>query len=48
MSEAHREAEEVLPLKVFVKPDVHVLDVRGTETGPFPDPFEFPTILQAS
>ncbi len=35
-------------LKAFVKPDVHVLDVKGTETGPFPDPFEFPTILQAS
>ena len=34
--------------KTFVKPELRVLDVKGTETGPFPDPFEFPTILQAS
>ncbi|QUL37816.1 hypothetical protein [Erythrobacter sp. JK5] len=34
--------------KPFVKPELRVLDVKGTETGPFPDPSEFPTILQMS
>ena len=34
--------------KAFVKPELHVLDVKGTATGPFPDPSEFPTILQMS
>lgn len=34
--------------KRFVKPELHVLDVKGTETGPFPDPSEFPMILQMS
>jgi|GEM_PF-2158954 len=48
MSDNNLSTEEERSLKVFVKPDVHVLDVKGTETGPFPDPFEFPTILQAS
>ena len=34
--------------KPFVEPTLKVLDVKGTETGPFPDPSEFPTILQMS
>ena len=34
--------------KTFIKPELRVLDVKGTETGPFPDPSEFPTILQMS
>ncbi len=34
--------------KAFVKPELHVLDVKGTATGPFPDPSEFPGILQMS
>lgn len=34
--------------KPFVKPELHLLKVKGTGTGPFPDPSEFPTILQMS
>lgn len=32
----------------FVKPELHKLNITGTETGPFPDPSEFPGILQMS
>ncbi|MGB3471872.1 MAG: hypothetical protein WBA51_13705 [Erythrobacter sp.] len=32
----------------FVKPELHVLKITGTGTGPFPDPSEFPMILQMS
>lgn len=34
--------------KRFVKPELRVLDVKGTETGPTPDPSEFPGILNMS
>lgn len=34
------------PRKPFTLPELHLLDVKATETGPFPDPFEFPDILQ--
>lgn len=34
--------------KPFVKPELHVLKITGTATGPFPDPSEFPMILQMS
>lgn len=34
--------------KPFVKPGLYSFEVKGTETGPFPDPFEFPMILQQS
>ncbi|WP_298469432.1 hypothetical protein [uncultured Erythrobacter sp.] len=34
--------------KRFVKPELRVLDVKGTKTGPFPDPSEFPGILNMS
>ncbi len=34
--------------KPFQKPELHELDVTGTATGPFPDPSEFPMILQMS
>ena len=34
--------------KPFVKPELHVLNITGTATGPFPDPSEFPMILQMS
>lgn len=34
--------------KVFIKPELRMLDVKGTKTGPAPDPTEFPGILQAS
>ena len=34
--------------KPFVKPELHELDITGTATGPFPDPSEFPMILQMS
>lgn len=34
--------------KPFVKPELHVLKITGTATGPFPDPTEFPMILQMS
>ena len=34
--------------KPFVKPELVVLDVRGTQSGPFPDPNEFDFILQES
>jgi len=34
--------------KPFVKPELHVLDVKGTATGPSPDPSEFPMILNMS
>ena len=39
---------EKTALKPFVKPELHVLDIAGTATGPFPDPSEFPMILQMS
>lgn len=32
--------------KTFVEPRVEILEVQDTGTGPFPDPSEFPTILQ--
>lgn len=32
----------------FAKPELHKLDITGTETGPTPDPTEFPGILQMS
>lgn len=32
----------------FVAPELHVLDITGTATGPFPDPSEFPGILNMS
>lgn len=32
----------------FIKPELRKLDVKGTKTGPVPDPTEFPTILQMS
>lgn len=34
--------------KPFKKPELHKLDIKGTATGPFPDPSEFPMILQMS
>ena len=34
--------------KAFVAPRLEVLEVKGTATGPFPDPTEVPSILQQS
>lgn len=34
--------------KPFVKPELHELKITGTASGPFPDPSEFPMILQMS
>lgn len=42
------ESRQVSARKAFVKPELRVLDVKGTETGPVLDPSEFPGILQAS
>lgn len=42
------DSEQTVARKRFVKPELQVLDIKGTETGPFPDPSEFPMILQMS
>lgn len=42
------DSDQVMARKPFVKPELQVLDIKETETGPFPDPFEFPMILQMS
>ncbi|WPZ04261.1 hypothetical protein T8S45_01645 [Blastomonas marina] len=34
--------------KAFIRPELHQLDISRTATGPFPDPSEFPMILQMS
>ena len=34
--------------KTFVKPELRVLDVKGTETGMTPDPTEFDPFLNMS
>lgn len=44
----HSDARQTTVRKTFVKPELRVLDVKGTETGPVPDPSEFPGILQMS
>lgn len=43
---AFEEQKEKKP--AYHAPEVTVLDVDETETGPFPDPSEFPGILQMS
>lgn len=35
-------------LPAYEAPQLRVLDASSTETGPFPDPSEFPTILEMS
>ncbi|MBY4891629.1 hypothetical protein KUL25_02485 [Rhodobacteraceae bacterium N5(2021)] len=35
-------------LPAYEAPQLRVLNVADTQTGPFPDPSEFPTILQMS
>ena len=34
--------------KLFVKPELRVLDVKSTRTGPAPDPTELDPFLQMS
>lgn len=41
-------SEDKVAKKPFVKPVLHELDIAGTANGPFPDPSEFPQILQMS
>lgn len=48
MIEKSKPANAIRGKKPFVKPQLHSLEVEQTKTGPFPDPFEFPMILQQS